>query len=67
MKLGGLANKTLHVAVAAQAEVHCRDIFLKMFYIGRIACLRFPESQCHASRGTTPWQVISNYLHFIQD
>ena len=29
MKLGGLANKTLHVAVAAQAEVHCRDIFFK--------------------------------------
>ena len=27
MKLGGLANKNLHVAVAAQAEVHCRDIF----------------------------------------
>lgn len=29
MKLGGLANQNLHVAVAAQAEVHCRDIFFK--------------------------------------
>lgn len=52
-----------------QLKLKCivETFFFKMFYIGRIACLRFPESQSYASRGTTPLQVISNYLHFIQD